>query len=133
MFDINNDPLLGAYKQNQAQIVEEYRRKVETPSFSRTPMWDKIDAEIAPLTDEQKIRVYNDQDYLEVQNQLQVLVNEQILQLVKPYIEQTDKGKELLGKMFDCVVVAKKNAISESNRELEEFRKWKAKQKKGGE
>lgn len=133
MFDINNDPLLGGYKEQQSQIIEEYRRKIETQSTSRTPMWDKIDAEIAPLTDEQKVRVYNDSDYLEIQNQLQVLVSEQILHIVKPYIEQTEKGKELLGKMYDTVIVAKKQVVAEMNKELEEFRKWKAKQKKGGE
>lgn len=133
MFDISNDPLLGQYERNQSQIIEEYRRKVETQSTSRTPLWDKIDSEIAPLTEEQKVRVYNDEDYLQVQNELQVLVSEQILQLIKPYIEQSEKGKALLGKMYDCVVVTKKQVVSELNKEMEEFRKWKAKQKKGGE
>lgn len=124
MFDINNDPLLGGYKESQSQIIEEYRRKVETQSTSRTPLWDKIDAEIAPLTDEQKVRVYNDSDYKELQNQLQVLVTEQILQIVKPHIEQTDKGKELLGKMYDTVIVSKKQVVAETNKEMEMFRLW---------
>lgn len=124
MFDINNDPLLGAYKQNQSQIVEEYRRKVETQSSSRTPLWDKIDGEIAPLSEDQKVRVMNDDEYLSLQEQLQVLVSEQILHLIKPQIEATDRGKELLGKIYDCVQVAKKKVIQETNKEMEMFRLW---------
>lgn len=124
MFDINNDPLLGQYKQNQSQIIEEYRRKVETQPTSRTPLWDRVDAEIAPLTDEQKVRVLNDDDYLSKQEQLQQLINEQVLYIVKPYIEQSDKGRQLLNEMFDVVQVAKKKVISETNKEMEVFRKW---------
>lgn len=124
MFDINNDPLLSGYQNNQAKIIEEYRRKVETQSTSRTPLWDKIDAEIAPLTDEQKIRVLNDEDYLAKQSELQQIINEQVLMIVKPYVEQSDKGKQLLGEVYDIVQVAKKKAIQETNKEMELFRQW---------
>ena len=54
LFD--NDPLLGGYQQEHSRLIEEYRRKAEMQG-SRTPLWDKIDAEIAPLTDEQKSHV----------------------------------------------------------------------------
>lgn len=124
MFDISNDPLLGQYERNQSQIIEEYRRKVETQSNSRTPLWDRVDAEIAPLTDEQKIKVMNDDDYLSKQEQLQQLINEQVLFIVKPYIEQSDRGRQLLSEMLDVVQVAKKKVISEANKEMEIFRKW---------
>jgi hypothetical protein len=124
MFDINNDPLLSGYQNSQAKIIEEYRRKVETQSTSRTPLWDKIDAEIAPLTDEQKIRVLNDEDYLAKQSELQQIINEQVLMIVKPYVEQSERGKQLLGEVYDVVQVAKKKAVQETNKEMELFRQW---------
>ena len=124
MFDINNDPLLSGYQSNQAKIIEEYRRKVETQSTSRTPLWDKIDAEIAPLTDEQKIRVLNDEEYLAKQSELQQIINEQVLMIVKPYVEQSERGKQLLGEVYDIVQVAKKKAVQETNKEMELFRQW---------
>ena len=124
MFDINNDPLLSGYQNNQAKIIEEYRRKVETQSTSRTPLWDKIDAEIAPLTDEQKIRVLNDEEYLAKQSELQQIINEQVLMIVKPYVEQSERGKQLLGEVYDVVQVAKKKAVQETNKEMEFFRQW---------
>lgn len=120
---LDNDPLLGNYQQERLQLIEEFRRKSEMQG-SRTPLWDKIDYEIAPLTDEQKKVVSADEDYIAVQAELGQMVQEQMLRMVKPYIEGSEKGKELLNKMYDIAVVAKKKAISETNKEMELFKKW---------
>ena len=144
----NNDPLLDGFQQQRSQLIEEYRRKVEMQG-SRTPLWDKIDNEIAPLTDEQKRVVFDDEDYKAIQVELGQMVQEQILKIVtnynimilmvedfiaiipqqilkivKPQIEGTERGKELLSKVYDIAVVAKKKAISETNKEMELFKRW---------
>jgi hypothetical protein len=119
----NNDPLLDGFQQQRSQLIEEYRRKVEMQG-SRTPLWDKIDNEIAPLTDEQKRVVFDDEDYKAIQVELGQMVQEQILRIVKPQLESSEKGKELLSKVYDIAVVAKKKAISETNKEMELFKRW---------
>lgn len=123
LFD--NDPLLGGYQQEHSRLIEEYRRKAEMQG-SRTPLWDKIDAEIAPLTEEQKKAVFADEEYIAIQAELGQLVQEQILRIVKPQIEGTEKGRELLGKVYDIAVVAKKKAIAETSKEMELFKRWQA-------
>lgn len=123
LFD--NDPLLGGYQQEHSRLIEEYRRKAELQG-SRTPLWDKIDAEIAPLTEEQKKVVFADEEYIAIQAELGQLVQEQILRIVKPQIEGTEKGRELLGKVYDIAVVAKKKAIAETSKEMELFKRWQA-------
>jgi hypothetical protein len=123
LFD--NDPLLGGYQQEHSRLIEEYRRKAEMQG-SRTPLWDKIDAEIAPLTEEQKKAVFADEEYVAIQAELGQLVQEQILRIVKPQIEGTEKGRELLGKVYDIAVVAKKKAIAETSKEMELFKRWQA-------
>lgn len=123
LFD--NDPLLGGYQQEHSRLIEEYRRKAEMQG-SRTPLWDKIDAEIAPLTEEQKRAVFADEEYVAIQAELGQLVQEQILRIVKPQIEGTEKGRELLGKVYDIAVVAKKKAIAETSKEMELFKRWQA-------
>lgn len=120
---INNDPLLGSYQQDRSQLIEEYRRKIEYPS-SRTPLWDKIDTEISSLTDEQKKAVASDQDYIDVQNELAQMVQEQLLKVVKPQIEGSEAGQKLLSKVYDVTLVAKKRAIQETNKEMELFKMW---------
>jgi hypothetical protein len=123
LFD--NDPLLGGYQQEHSRLIEEYRRKAEMQG-SRTPLWDKIDAEIAPLTEEQKKAVFADEEYVAIQAELGQMVQEQILRIVKPQIEGTEKGRELLGKVYDIAVVAKKKAIAETSKEMELFKRWQA-------
>jgi hypothetical protein len=123
LFD--NDPLLGGYQQEHSRLIEEYRRKAELQG-SRTPLWDKIDAEMAPLTEEQKKVVFADEEYIAIQAELGQLVQEQILRIVKPQIEGTEKGRELLGKVYDIAVVAKKKAIAETSKEMELFKRWQA-------
>ena len=121
---INKDPLLGNYQQDKTQLIEEYRRRVEMQQGSRTPLWDKIDAEINTLSDEQKKLVFNDSEYLSVQGELSQMVQQQILNIIKPYIESNDKGKELLAKAYDITVMAKKKAIAETKKDMERFKQW---------
>lgn len=120
---INNDPLLGNFQQERAQLYEEYRRKIDYPQ-GKTPIWDKIDAEISALTDTQKQLLVEDEDYKAAQEELAVKVQEQILQLVKPRIEATEDGQKLLQKVYDAAVVAKKKVVAESNKEMELFKQW---------
>lgn len=120
---INNDPLLGNYQQERAQLIEEYRRKVDYPQ-GRTPIWDKIDAEVSALTDSQKQLLIEDEDYKAAQNELAIKIQEHILQLVKPRIEATEDGQKLLQKVYDAAIVAKKKVVAESNKEMEMFKQW---------
>lgn len=122
---INNDPLLGNYQQERSQLIEEYRRKIDYPQ-GRTPIWDKIDAEVSALTDSQRQSLMEDEDYKAVQNELAVKIQEQILQIVKPRIEATEDGQKLLQRVYDAAVVAKKKVVAESNKEMEIFRQWQA-------
>jgi hypothetical protein len=52
------------------------------------------------------------------------MVQEFMLRMVKPQIEGNEKGRELLNKMYDITVIAKKKAIQETNKEMELFKKW---------
>ena len=122
---INNDPLLGNYQQERTQLMEDFRRKVEYPQ-SRNPLWDKLDAEVSALTDEQKRSLMEDEDYKAVQEELAVKIQEHLLQLVKPRIEATEDGQKLLQRVYDAAVVAKKKVVAESNKEMEIFRQWQA-------
>jgi hypothetical protein len=68
--------------------------------------------------------VLNDEEYLAKQSELQQIINEQVLMIVKPYVEQSERGKQLLGEVYDVVQVAKKKAVQETNKEMELFRQW---------
>ena len=87
-------------------------------------IWDEIDAEISPMSDEQKTRMLQDEDYVDTYTKIQDMVQAEILSLVKGRIEATPEGKELLQRQLKIVKKLKEKIIQETNREMEMFRKF---------
>lgn len=110
----------------QIQKMEAYRQKLkqlkDTPKSS---IWDRIDAEISPLSSEQKNRLLQNKEYLDTYNEIQSLVQLEILNLVKGKIENTERGRELLNRQLNIVRSIKGKIIEETNREMELFNKFK--------
>ena len=118
----------------QIQRMEAYRQKLKQlresqqqpqPVQQRQLVWDEIDAEIAPMSNEQKSRLLQDADYVDTYNELQSIVQSELLNLVKGRIESTEKGKELLSKQLKIVKRLKTKIIDDTNREMELFKKFK--------
>lgn len=127
---LNNDPIsYNSFDDIDLQIkkMEAYRQKLKQMQNYQQPqklIWDDIDAEIAPMTEEQKSRLLQDSEYYEVYNELQSVVQTEILNLVKGKIESTERGKELLTKQLKIVRKLKNKIISETNIEMELFNKF---------
>lgn len=113
----------------QIQKMEAYRNKLRQLQNMSQPkkklVWDEIDAEVIPMTEEQKMKLYSDEDYVTVYNQLQNIVQAELLNLVKEKIESTSEGKDLLERQLKIVRKLKGKIIDETNREMELFRKFK--------
>lgn len=134
-----NDPLLGGSiisnnLDEQLQLIEKYKQNLETAKQVRQQVqsipkqrmiWDEVDAEINPMSDEQKARMLQDEDYVDTYNRIQEMVQVEILNLVKGRIESTPEGKELLQRQLKIVRKLKGRIIQETNKEMEVFRKFK--------
>lgn len=133
------DPLLGSTSnleeqlkfaeayQNKLKALQEMHKVQQQPQVQPQPqrlIWDDIDDEVAPMTNEQKNRLFQDADYVDIYNELQGLVQAEILNLVKGRIEGTERGKELLGQQLKIVKRLKSKIIEDTNREMELFRKF---------
>ncbi len=135
------DPLLGNSMvgnslDEQLQLIEKYKQNLEAakqlrqqaqPAQQPVPqrmIWDEIDAEINPMTDEQKARMLQDEDYVDTYTKIQSMVQAEILNLVKGRIEANPEGKELLQRQLKIVKKLKGKIIQETNREMEMFRKF---------
>lgn len=135
------DPLLGNSMvgnslDEQLQLIEKYKQNLEAAKqlrqqaqpvqqpVSQRMIWDEIDAEINPMTDEQKTRMLQDEDYVDTYTKIQDMVQAEILNLVKGRIEATPEGKELLQRQLKIVKKLKGKIIQETNREMEMFRKF---------
>lgn len=126
----NSDPLLYpsekmtnsideqiAFLQSQKQAINEAYRRNAIPNANngttqnqQVPtqgIWDAIDAEIAPLTQEQQNMLLNNQDYVNNYNALQSMVQAEVLNLVRGKIEADDgyhfdeyEAKEVVEQMY---------------------------------
>lgn len=128
---LGGDPMMGNLDDLDAQIrkMEVYRQKLKQMQMQNQQpqklIWDEIDAEIAPMSDEQQARLLQDQEYAEVYNEIQRAVQNEILNLVKGRIEVTERGKELLSKQLRIVRKLKIKIINDTNREMELFNRFK--------
>lgn len=112
----------------QIQRMESYKQKLKQLQGVQKPqrlIWDDIDFEVNPMSEEQKLRLLQDPEYAEIYNELQIMVQNEILNLVKARIESTERGKELLSKQLRTVRKLKNKIISDTNKEMELFTKFK--------
>ena len=115
----------------QIQNMENCRNKLQqlkALQAQQNPVkliWDDIDAEVRPMSDEQKKRMFDDAEYVEVYAKLNEMVQTEILNLVKGRIEGTVEGKELLSRQLKIVKRLKSDIINETNREMEMFKRFK--------
>lgn len=116
----------------QISKMEAYRQKLKQLKDSqqvqqapKSVLWDKIDEEILPMSNEQKNRLMQDNSYMEVYNELQTIVQTELINLVKYKIENSERGKDLLTKQYNIVKKLKSRIIEDTNREMDLFRKFK--------
>lgn len=88
-------------------------------------LWDDIDIEIKPMTEEQRALLLQDKEYFEIYSRLQELVQIELLNLVKAKIENTAEGKDLLEKQLKSIKTLKKQIIENTNKEMEVFKQFK--------
>lgn len=129
-----NSSVIGNNLDEQLQMIEKYRQSLEATKqmkqqIQQSPIqqkliWDEIDSELNPLTEEQKEMLFRDEDYLDIYTKIQCIVQSEILNLVKGRIESTQEGKELLQSQLKIVKKLKSKIIQETNREMEMFRKF---------
>jgi hypothetical protein len=126
----NSDPMMNSIDNLDAQIqmMENYRNRlnqIQNQNKQTKLIWDDIDAEIIPLSNEQKNKLLQDEEYASTYNELQTMVQAEILNLVKARIENTDRGRELLEKQLKLIRKLKTKIINDTNMEMELFKKFK--------
>ena len=124
-FILNGDSMFNPMNMDTyLNNAEAYLQRMRMQN-SHKLIWDEIDAEVNPMTDEQKNRLLLDEEYASTYTELQNLVQTELLNLVKARIESTDKGKDLLSKQLRIIKNIKGKIINDTNREMELFMRFK--------
>ena len=139
---LGNDPLVSGITDidTQIQMLKSYEERLKSirdkaplaqdKQVDSNTIWNKIDSEIAALSDQQKTALFNDSEYIEINNKLQTIVQNELLNLVKYKIEKSDAGKNLLEKQYEVIKRLKNKIIDESKRDMELLRRFKEESKK---
>lgn len=135
-----SDPLLDAgnlseqlqYLENQKRVLEARQQQIKQvasgqqqipvqPTQPQISIWDLIDAEIEPLTAEQRNMLAENEEYVRNYNSLQSMVQSEVLNLVRANIENSQEGKTLLDNQLKLVKTLKTGIVEMSQREMQLF------------
>lgn len=116
--------------ETQMQLIELQKARLQqlkqqAQAAPQKFLWDDIDAEIKPLSDEQKERLMMDNEYLSNYNAIQMLVQAELINLIKGKIEANPEGKELLQNQLKLTKKLKSKIIEDTHREMQAFKRFK--------
>lgn len=127
---LGSDPLMTDISDLDAQMqrLETYKKRLQQlkdKPAQNTIIWDQIDSIVNPMTEDQKSKLFNDEEYVDTYNRIQMLVQQELVNLVKHKVESSENGKFLLQRQLELVKKLKSKIISDTNREMEIFNKFK--------
>jgi len=127
------DPLLSniphSYADFDDKLEDLYRKKkaLET-SANRTQnapnIFTEIEKEFEGLSDEQKSKIYADQDYQKYAMLFSEIVQVELLNFIKPRLLQNENAVKLLEDQRDAVKLIKKQMNQETEKRLADFRDY---------
>ena len=128
---LGGDPLSSMPDfETQMQLLEMQKTRLQqlkqqAQTAPQKFLWDDIDAEVRTLSDEQKERLLNNQDYYSNHNAIQMLVQAELINLIKGKIEANPEGKELLQNQLRLTKKLKTQIIEDTQKEMQAFKRFK--------
>ena len=133
-FNLNGgDPLLShnpntfpSYQESLDYEIERLNTlKQQLPRReNKVSLWAEIEKEGSSLTNDQKLLLVKDSNYLKIEEQIQMLVQQEIFNLVKDKVNNSEQGQKLLKQQLEYIKEKKDSIVEQSNRELELFKKF---------
>lgn len=88
-------------------------------------IWNKIDNEVSNIDKYIIETLNNDETYKSINTQLQTIVQQELLYLVRDKVESRQDGKELLEKQLQVIKQIKSNASEKRNKDIDLFNRFK--------
>ncbi len=114
--------LLSQKEQNLAQIKAQMSQNAQQQS--KTPVWDEIDREIQGLNDAEFEFVSNNQEFIDSSNNIAALLQSAYMEMMRPILEGSQKGKDALDNHLTLVRRLKKAASAETNKQIADFQEY---------
>ena len=97
----------------------------EVPINKTESLWTKIDAEVANIDKYTSDALSNDENYKSINTQLQNIVQQELLFLVRDKVEQREDGKQFLEKQLQIIKQIKSNVSDKRDKDIDLFNRFK--------
>lgn len=142
MFTPGYDPLLGSNQniETRMQELKALKDMIEQKEQSlgqikaqmvqpqapqpKAPIWDEIDSIIQGLSDEEYEFVTANDEFVESSEKIKAILNSAYMEMMRPIIENSEKGKEALDAHLTLVKRLKKAAHSEVTKQMADFKEY---------
>ena len=116
--------------ESQIQMLEFQKKRLQQLSAQSQAapqkfIWDDIEAEVNPLSEEQRERLMQNEDYMQNYSRIQSLVQHELINLIKGKLESTQEGKDLLNAQLKLTKKLKGHIIEDTQREMQTFKRFK--------
>ena len=124
--DINNiDSQIAQLTQLRQRTLDIYNKNVAVNNVNQDSIWSKIDKEIVDCDKYVLEQISKDENYIATNNQLNTIVQQELLLLVKQNVENREDGKKLLEKQLEIVKSIKSKSKESREEEILLFNKFK--------
>ena len=124
--DINNiDNQIAQLTQLRQRTLDIYNKNVAVNNVNQDSIWSKIDKEIVDCDKYVLEQISRDENYIAINNQLNTIVQQELLLLVKQNVENREDGKKLLEKQLEIVKSIKSKSKESREEEILLFNKFK--------
>ena len=96
----------------QLQLMKDKYNSTVKQTIQSESLWNKIDNEIKSLNDDQRNILFSDKNYISIDTQLKILVQEALVNSVKNVIENSEIGNKLLTQQLNLIKTNKDELIN---------------------
>lgn len=121
----NIDNQIAQLNQIRQRTVDLYSRGIGNSPSTGESLWTKIDAEITNCDKYILDIISKDERYLQLNNELNSIVQQELLLLVRDKVEQREDGKRLLEKQLEVIKSIKEKSKESRDEEIMLFTRFK--------
>lgn len=116
-----------ALARQKQQLIKMQEQSVESPAQPRsaTPVWDEIDSITAQMSQKEYEKLVENEEFKQSSNALAQLIQATQLAQLRPIIENTQQGKDILDRHLTLIKRLRKSASAEVDEELNDFQVYK--------
>lgn len=116
--------LIEQKEQSLSQLKAQMIQPQQPQASAKTPVWDEIDSILQGLSDDEYNLLINNDEFKESADNIKVILEKAYMEMMRPIIEGSDKGKEALESHLALVKRLKKAASAEVSKQMVDFKEY---------